>query len=115
MHQKLSALVGSPAHAGDLGGDGVRRGEAGHPVCGDEVRFAARFDGDRFGELRWRACGCPATMAVVALAASVLPGTRVAAAATALRSAIQAHGGLEAHERHAEGLVLRALAALGPE
>jgi NifU-like protein involved in Fe-S cluster formation len=61
--------------------------------------------------VRWRAAGCPASMAVAALCAKVLVDVPVATAAAVLRSAIAAHGGLAAHERHAEGLALRALAA----
>jgi NifU-like protein involved in Fe-S cluster formation len=97
--------------AGDCTGAGARAGTAEHAVCGDEVRLHVRVQDATIAELRWRAAGCPASMAVAALAAKVLPGVAVATAPARLRDAIAAHGGLAAAERHAEALVLRALAA----
>lgn len=111
---RLREVLLAGAGMGDLAGDGVRLGRAEHPVCGDTVQLAVRRDGDRIVEVKWRAAGCPASMAVAALAASTLANVPVAAAADTLRSAIAAHGGLAAHERHAEAMVLRALAAAVP-
>jgi nitrogen fixation NifU-like protein len=99
--------------AGELTGDGVRRGAAEHPVCGDQVELFVRTSDDRIDAVRWRASGCPAAMAVTALAAKVLVGTAAPVAAATLHAALDAHGGLAAHERHAEALVGRALAAAG--
>jgi NifU-like protein involved in Fe-S cluster formation len=99
--------------SGDLVGDGVRRGSAGHPVCGDQVELSLRVVDGCIDALRWRASGCPAAMAVAALAAKALAGKPIANAASELHDAIDAHGGLAAHERHAEALVARALAAAG--
>lgn len=110
---RLKQLLADAEFAGDLSGDDVRRGAADHPVCGDRVELSVRTAAGRIEAVRWRASGCPASMAVAALAARVLPGTEPARAAAALRSAIAAHGDLEAHERHAEALVARALAAAG--
>jgi len=50
-------------------------------------------------------------VAVAATAAKVLTGVRVDEAAAVLRAAIASHGGLAAHEGHAEAMALRALAA----
>jgi nitrogen fixation NifU-like protein len=96
--------------AGECTGAGARAGSASHPVCGDEVQLSVRVDGRVIAAARWRASGCPASMAVAALAAQVLPGVDVADAPAVLRAAIAAHGGLAATERHAEALALRALA-----
>lgn len=96
---------------GELAGEGVAVGRASHPICGDEVELSVRVAAARLHDLRWRAAGCPATLAIAALAAETLVGSTVAGAPAALRAAIQSHGGLAAHERHAEGLFLRALAA----
>ena len=82
-----------------------------HAICGDRLQLSVRKEDGTIRAVRWRAAGCPASMAVAALCAKVLVDVPVAAAATALRSAIAAHGGLAAHERHAEGMALRALAA----
>lgn len=95
---------------GEIVGSGVQRGRAEHPVCGDVIELHVRIAAERIDQLRWRAIGCPAAMAVTALAGEVLPGTAMSAAASTLQAALAAHGGLAAHERHAEGLLLRALA-----
>lgn len=109
LRQLSLAAVG----VGELAGDAVRRGSAEHPVCGDHVELCVRVVEARIDDLRWRASGCPAAMAVAALAAKVLIGSPVAGAASVLHAAIDAHGGLAAHERHAEALIGRALAAAG--
>jgi NifU-like protein involved in Fe-S cluster formation len=109
LKQVLLAAEG----AGELEGADVQRGAAEHPVCGDRVELSLRTAAGRVVELRWRATGCPAAMAVAALAAKALAGTTAAAARSTLQAAIAAHGGLAPHERHAEALVARALAAAG--
>lgn len=111
VSERLRAVMLRAAGAGELLGDGVRRGLAEHPVCGDRVQLTLRIAGGRIEDLRWQANGCPAAMAVAALAADTLAGAPLADVAARLRQALADHGGLAAHERHAEGLVLRALAA----
>lgn len=108
---RLREVMLEAALAGELEGDSVCQGSAEHPVCGDRVQLSVRFDGDIIADLRWLASGCPASMAVAALAARTLKGSAEPQWAESLRAAIDDHGGLAAHERHAEGLVLRALAA----
>jgi len=108
---RLRELMLEAAGAGELEGEAVCQGSAEHPVCGDQVQISVRFDGDTIADLRWLASGCPAAVAVAALAARALVGSAEPQWAESLRVAIVAHGGLAAHERHAEGLVLRALAA----
>jgi len=108
--ERLRAVLQRGLMVGDCVGADARTGCAEHPVCGDQVQLSLRLADGRIGELRWRAAGCPASMAVAALAAQALTGVEPAAAPAALREAIVAHGGLAAHERHAESMVLRALA-----
>jgi len=112
---RLRELMLEAPGAGELEGDDVRRGRAEHPVCGDEVELSVRLDGERIAALRWRARGCPASMALAALASHALEGTPVANATATLQQAVQDFGGLAAHERHASGLVLGALAAATTE
>lgn len=97
--------------AGSLAGEGVAVGAAEHPVCGDRIELSVRFVAGNVAELRWRAHGCPAAMAVAALAGATLPGAPVADVGARLAAALAAHGGRAAHERHAEALLLRAFAA----
>lgn len=93
---------------GELEGGEVRAGSAEHPACGDVVALQVRLEGERVADLAWRAKGCPACMAVTAAAWQALPGGAVAEAPGRLRERILELGGLQAFERHAEKLVLRA-------
>lgn len=117
--EALRQLLVRGEGVGEFAGADARRGNAVHPVCGDQVELSVLFApsaagaGERIAGLRWRASGCPATLAVCALAHRVLTDVPHAEAAVVLQRAIQAHGGLAAHERHAEAMVLRALAAAG--
>jgi nitrogen fixation NifU-like protein len=103
-------MLQSPG-AGRLEGQDVAVGTAEHPVCGDRIEISLRLTTGCITELRWRANGCPAAMATAALAGQALVGTPLAEAASRLGAALAAHGGLAPHERHAEALLLRALAA----
>ena len=107
----LRALLQNAEHAGVHEGAEARLGTAEHAVCGDVVQLSVRADGTRVLDVRWRAQGCPATVAVAALAAKTWRDVGLADAGAALHAALGAHGGLAAHERHAEALVLRALSA----
>ena len=100
--------------AGVLEGPGVRSGRAEHLVCGDVVELTVSIDGGVITDLRWRADGCPACVAVAASSPLAWRGIEPADAAPRLRARLQSLGGLARHERHAERLVLDALrAALG--
>ena len=96
-------------------GDGVGEFEAGapgyaeHPVCGDRLELSVLRDGDVVRGVRWRASGCPASMAVAALCAEVLVDVPVAEVEVALRAGLAARGGLARHEQHAEKMAQRAL------
>jgi NifU-like protein involved in Fe-S cluster formation len=107
----LRQLLLAGEGVGEFTGPGTGQGVADHPVCGDRVQLSVRHEGGTIRAVRWRAAGCPASMAVAALCAKILVDVPVASAAAALRAAIAAHGGLAAHERHAEVMALRALAA----
>jgi len=95
--------------AGELVGDDAASGFAEHAVCGDQVQMSVRATGGQLHEVRWRASGCPASMAIAALAAEVLRDVAVGDLEVVLRRAIAARGGLERHEHHAEKMVLHAL------
>lgn len=106
---RLREVLVAGERMGDLEGPDVRVGHAEHPVCGDRVQLSVRRAGDRIVEVKWRAAGCPASMAVAALAARVLVDVAIGEAVAVLRAAIVEYGGLAPHEKHAESMVLRAL------
>lgn len=57
-------LFGRPKHAGMLpAGAGVAAGEAGSVERGAWIRFHLRIDGGRVTDARFRAYGCPHTLA----------------------------------------------------
>ncbi|MEO6596800.1 MAG: iron-sulfur cluster assembly scaffold protein, partial [Planctomycetota bacterium] len=111
VDQRLRDVLLRAEGIGEFEGPGTASGSAEHPVCGDRVVLSVLVANAVLRAVRWRATGCPASMAIAALAAKVLVDVPVPEAADALRAAISAHGGLAAHERHAEGMAQRALAA----
>ncbi len=111
MQPALRELLLRGDGAGELQGPDVLIGRAEHPSCGDEVILHVQLQNGLVRELRWQAAACPAATAIAALAAKVLPGTEAATCAARLRQQLGQHGGLAAHERHAEAVVLRALDA----
>jgi nitrogen fixation NifU-like protein len=93
--------------------DGAR-GYAEHPVCGDRMELSVRVEDGLVRGVRWRASGCPASMALAALCSEVLVDVRVDAAPQAVLDGVAARGGLSRHEHHAQKMALAALAeALG--
>lgn len=113
VSERLRDVMLAADGAGALAGDDVRHGAATHPVCGDEVELFVRLDGRAIRDLGWLAAGCPATMAVTALARSALVGAPIDDAEARLHAAITELGGLARQERHAAAIVLRALAMAG--
>jgi len=113
-------MVGAGLRALLLRGDGVGELEGGalgcaeHPVCGDRMELSVRVQGGRVQAVRWRASGCPASMAMAALCSEVLVDVPVDAVEQVLVEGVAARGGLQRHEQHAQKMALRALAdALG--
>lgn len=84
----VRALFRELPGAGDVsaGGGAVGSGEAAALDRGAWVRFTARIGGGRFTEFRFRAFGCPHTLAAAAWVASRLADATLAAA-TALDAA----------------------------
>jgi len=78
------------AGAGDLesGGGKVVSGEAAALDRGAWVRFEARIDGERVADCRFRAFGCPHTLAAASLVAGRLRGAPLSAASSIKAAAI---------------------------
>ncbi|MFK7741675.1 MAG: iron-sulfur cluster assembly scaffold protein [Planctomycetota bacterium] len=111
VSSQLRAVLERGEGVGSYEGADARTGTAEHPICGDVVELSVRVDGDRIRGVRWRAQGCPASMAIAALAAEALGDVAASECERVLQAAVQRHGGLARHERHAEAMVLRALRA----
>jgi NifU-like protein involved in Fe-S cluster formation len=117
VSEALRRLALAADGAGELAGADVRSASREHPVCGDVVTLFVRVRDGRFDDVRWLAHGCPATMAAAAAARGAWLGAAPAEAATRLRARLAQLGDLAAAERHAERLLLDALAqalAAGP-
>lgn len=111
MNDALRALARAAEGAGSLQGPGVRTGRAEHPVCGDELELDLLWQGDRIGDLAWRARGCPATLAVAASLRGAWRDVPITAARSRLVARLAQAGGLAQAEGHAVELAMRALAA----
>jgi NifU-like protein involved in Fe-S cluster formation len=109
----LRALLIAAPGAGRLDGADVATGTAEHPACGDRLEIDLRVRDGKVDALAWRASACPATTAVACVAATVLPGQPLASAPSLVQARLRELGGLQAHERHAESMLLRALDAAG--
>lgn len=71
---RVRALFGDLAHAGELSGQDVVSGEAGRADAGTRVRFWLQLSGGRIREVRYRAYGCPFTLAACEWLARELTG-----------------------------------------
>jgi NifU-like protein involved in Fe-S cluster formation len=109
VSEGLRALLERGDGVGELTGKDVSTGFAEHPICGDRVELSVRVQGGMLREVRWRAAGCPASMAVAALTTAVLQDVSVQQFESVLHAAIADRGGLKRHERHAAAMVIRAL------
>jgi NifU-like protein involved in Fe-S cluster formation len=80
----VRALFKALAGSGDLAADGgtAGSGEAAALDRGAWVRFAARIEGERFADCRFRAFGCPHTLAAASLVAGRLRGAPLVAASS---------------------------------
>lgn len=80
--QAVRTLFRELAGAGDLAAEDGKTA-SGEAAALDRlawVRFAARIEGDRFADCRFRAFGCPHTLAAASLVAGRLRGAPLAAA-----------------------------------
>jgi NifU-like protein involved in Fe-S cluster formation len=82
--ESVRTLFRELAGAGDPAGDGglLVSGEAAALDRGAWVRFAARVEGGRFADCRFRAFGCPHTLAAASLVAGRLRGAPLTAASS---------------------------------
>lgn len=80
LEPDIRALFAALHHAGDLRacpGEWIHAAEAGREALGTRVRFALRSDGQRLLEVRYRAYGCPHTLATCEWLARKLEGCRL--------------------------------------
>jgi len=85
LRPQIRALFAALDHAGELPGAAaapgrVVRGEAGREALGTRVRFALRLVEGRVAAVRYRAYGCPHTLAACEWLARQLEGCPVAEA-----------------------------------
>jgi hypothetical protein len=81
---RIRELFAALDHAGDFAGDAATRivgGEAGREALGTRVRFALRIGGQQLLGVRYRAYGCPYTLATCEWLARTLEGRRLDALA----------------------------------
>lgn len=107
----VAARVARVAWRGELDG-ATHHGRATNPVCGDEAEVWIRVAGAVIEAVRWRASGCPPTLAALDLASERIEGaTTSAARALTPDELADALEGLPRTSRHACALAVDAIAA----
>ena len=102
----------NPRHVGELGPPAIRV-EVSNPACGDILRLAARFDGDRVAEARYQTRGCTASIAAgSALMEWIIGKSRAELVALSAAAIEEALGGLSTESKHAAVLCVDAVKAL---
>lgn len=102
----------NPHNSGDLPG-ATATVEVTNPVCGDVLRLAARVEGGRIAETRFRTQGCVASIASSSVLTDLLAGKSPAEArAITPQQVSDALGGLPPASFHAAQLCADAVAAL---
>jgi len=102
----------APRHVGELPAPAVTV-EVSNPACGDILRLAASFDGDRVTEARYRVRGCTASIAAGSALAEMITGqTREQLSGITAADVEERLGGLPASSKHAAALCIDGLRAL---
>ena len=63
-------------YRGDLVGEAIEF-ESTNPVCGDVLRFQIQTENNLITSIRWKAQGCPPTLAAADILAEKLQGTSI--------------------------------------
>jgi nitrogen fixation NifU-like protein len=101
-----------PRNAGELPGADAEV-EVENPACGDILRVAARLDGQRISDIRFRARGCTAAIAAGSAITELLKGRTLEEARSLRREdLVDALGGLPNESMHASYLALDAVKML---
>ena len=102
----------NPRNAGDLPG-ATATVEVSNPVCGDVLRLAARLEGGRIAEARFKTQGCVAAIASSSVLTELLQGKSLREVKEVTPEEISNRlGGLPPATYHAAQLCGDALAAL---
>lgn len=101
-----------PRNAGELPGADAEV-EVENPACGDILRVAAKLDGRRISDIRFRARGCTASIAAGSAVTEMLKGRTLDEARSLRREdLVEALGGLPNESMHASYLALDAVKML---
>ena len=110
--ERLLEHFRNPKNVGDLPEPAIRV-EVVNPACGDILRLSALLEGERVVDVRYKARGCPASIAAGSAVTELMRGrTRAEVQAIRAQDVEGALGGLEATSQHAAQLCLDAVAAL---
>jgi len=110
--QRLLDHFQNPRNVGDLEPPAVTV-EVSNPVCGDTLRLAVRFEGDRAAEARYKTRGCTASIAAGSALTEWITG-KTRAELKQIQPGIieEAVGGLGAESKHAAALCIDAVRAV---
>jgi nitrogen fixation NifU-like protein len=101
-----------PRHVGELPAPAITI-EVSNPACGDILRLAVAFEGDRVAEVRYRVRGCTASIAAGSALTEIMTGqTRDSLSAISATDIEERLGGLPSASKHAAALCVDGLRAL---
>lgn len=110
--ERLLDRIRNPRNAGEAAPPALTV-RAENPACGDVLQLSVRIQGDRIDEARFKAQGCPASIACGSVVAEWLEGRSLAEAARLNADEIEEMlGGLPQASRHAAALALDAVRVL---
>ncbi len=111
----MRARVAAAEWQGELEG-ATHHARASNPVCGDDAEIWLRVKDATIEDVRWKARGCPPTLAALDLLAERVAGSAVTAAlGVTVDDLVAALPGLPATSRHACALAIGVLkSALAP-
>lgn len=102
----------NPRNVGELPAPAITV-ETSNPACGDILRLAAWFEGERVLAARYRVRGCTASIAAgSALTEMMIGETRTALEAVSAAQVEERLGGLPAESKHAAALCIDGLRTL---
>ena len=110
--QRLLDHFQNPRNVGDLDPPAITV-EVSNPVCGDILRLAVRFEGDRAAEARYKTRGCTASIAAGSALTEWITGkTRAELRQIQPDTIEEAVGGLAVESKHAAALCVDAVRVL---
>lgn len=108
---EVARHIASPSNVGEIENPSGT-GDVTNAVCMDRIRLTVRIEGDRLGEARVQASGCPPTIAAASVLTELIIGRRLTELDGLTKHDVaSALGRLPAAKQHCASLAIEALQA----